>query len=52
MKHDIFGDRRRDGKLGQVIRVAGRVLAQANRGASGQEMIESLLGVREAWSAK
>ncbi|EYD75505.1 hypothetical protein Rumeso_02932 [Rubellimicrobium mesophilum DSM 19309] len=49
MKHDTTPDRRRDeDKVARVIRVAEEVLAQAYRGASRQEMIESQLRVRES----
>lgn len=48
MKHDKIDDRRREDKLARVIRTAEQVLAQAYRSASGQEMIESQLRVRES----
>ena len=48
MKHDTTEDRRCEDQRARVIRAAERVLAQAYRGASRQEMIESQLRVRES----
>lgn len=46
MKHNKIEERRCDEKRAHVIRTAEQVLAQAYRGASRQEMIESQLRVR------
>ncbi len=48
MKHSKIEERSQDEKRARVIRVAEQVLAQAYRGISRQEMIESQLRVRES----
>lgn len=48
MKHDKPPVRSPNEKLAHVVRVAEQVLAQAYRGLSRQEMIESQLRVRES----
>jgi hypothetical protein len=48
MKHSKIEERSRDEKRAHVIRTAEEVLAQAYRGASRQEMIESQLRVRQS----
>ena len=48
MQHDKNSVRSSNEKLAHVIRVAEQVLAQAYRGISRQEMIESQLRVRES----
>lgn len=48
MKNQKIDGRSRDEKIAHVIRVAEQVLAQAYRGVSRQEMIESQLRVRES----
>ena len=48
MKHSKIEERRCEDKLARVIRTAEEVLAQAYRGASRREMIESQLRVRES----
>ncbi len=48
MKQDNTPDRRRADRIAHVIRVAEQVLAQAYRGATRLEMIESQLRVRES----
>ncbi|EYD74019.1 hypothetical protein Rumeso_04390 [Rubellimicrobium mesophilum DSM 19309] len=48
MKHQKTEDRRGEDKLARVIRTAEQVLAEAYRRASGREMIESQLRVRES----
>ena len=48
MKHDKPPVRSPNEKLAHVVRVAEQVLAQAYRGLSRQELIESQLRVRES----
>jgi hypothetical protein len=48
MKHDKTPVRSPNEKLAHVVRVAEQVLAQAYRGLSRQELIESQLRVRES----
>jgi len=48
MKHSTTEERSKNEKRAHVIRTAERILAQAYRGASRQEMIESQLRVRES----
>ena len=48
MKQDNTPDRRSADRIAHVIRVAEQVLAQAYRGATRLEMIESQLRVRES----
>ena len=48
MKQDKTPDSRREERIAHVIRVAERVLAEAYRGATRLEMLESQLRVRES----
>ncbi|EYD74395.1 hypothetical protein Rumeso_04080 [Rubellimicrobium mesophilum DSM 19309] len=48
MKHIRTEERHSDDKRARIIRIAEQVLAEAYRGATRQEMIESQLRVRES----